>query len=37
VFTMLVIMAVLTTLMAGPLLTVLLPRIGHVAPREVEA
>src|SRR5580693_6461421 len=32
VFTMLVIMAVVTTIMTGPLLKVLLPRAGHVIP-----
>jgi Kef-type K+ transport system membrane component KefB len=37
VFTMLVIMAVLTTVMTGPLLKVLLPRTGHVIPVGVEA
>jgi Kef-type K+ transport system membrane component KefB len=37
VFTMLVVMAVVTTLMTGPLLARLLPRIGHVIPRGVEA
>jgi len=37
VFTMLVIMAVLTTVMTGPLLKVLLPRTGHVIPAGVEA
>jgi Kef-type K+ transport system membrane component KefB len=37
VFTMLVIMAVLTTLMAGPLLKRLLARTGHVVPVGVEA
>ncbi len=37
VFTMLVIMAVVTTLMTGPLLRVLLPRAGYVIPRGVEA
>lgn len=36
-FTMLVIMAVVTNLMAGPLLRVLLPRIGHVVPKGIEA
>jgi hypothetical protein len=34
---MLVIMAVVTTLMTGPLLRVLLPRTGHVIPAGVEA
>lgn len=37
VFTMLVIMAVATTVMTGPLLRMLLPRTGHVAPVGVEA
>jgi Kef-type K+ transport system membrane component KefB len=37
VFTMLVIMAVVTTIMTGPLLKVLLPRAGHVIPVGVEA
>ncbi len=37
VFTMLVIMAVVTTVMTGPLLKVLLPRTGHVIPLGVEA
>ncbi|HKT73097.1 MAG TPA: cation:proton antiporter [Steroidobacteraceae bacterium] len=37
VFTMLVIMAVVTTVMTGPLLHVLLPRAGYVIPRGVEA
>jgi Kef-type K+ transport system membrane component KefB len=37
VFTMLVIMAVVTTIMTGPLLKWLLPLTGHVAPRQVEA
>ena len=37
VFTMLVIMAVATTVMTGPLLTVLLPRVGHRVPVGVEA
>ena len=37
VFTMLVIMAVVTTVMTGPLLRVLLPRTGHVIPVGVEA
>ena len=36
-FTMLVIMAVVTTMMTGPLLRILLARIGHVAPLQVEA
>jgi Kef-type K+ transport system membrane component KefB len=37
VFTMLVIMAVVTTVMTGPLLRLLLPRAGHVIPVGVEA
>ena len=37
VFTMLVIMAVATTVMTGPLLTLLLPRVGHRVPVGVEA
>jgi len=37
VFTMLVMMAVLTTIMTGPLLKVLLPRTGHAIPFGVEA
>ncbi len=37
VFTMLVVMAVATTVMTGPLLTVLLPRVGHRVPAGVEA
>ncbi|MBW4053159.1 MAG: potassium transporter Kef [Proteobacteria bacterium] len=37
VFTMLVIMAVVTTVMTGPLLRLLLPRVGHVIPVGVEA
>ena len=37
VFTMLVIMAVVTTIMTGPLLKLLLPRTGHVVPVGVEA
>jgi Kef-type K+ transport system membrane component KefB len=37
VFTMLVIMAVVTTVMTGPLLKVLLPRTGHSIPVGVEA
>ena len=37
VFTMLVIMAIVTTVMTGPLLRVLLPRTGHVIPVGVEA
>jgi Kef-type K+ transport system membrane component KefB len=37
VFTMLVIMAVVTTVMTGPILKVLLPRTGHAVPAGVEA
>jgi hypothetical protein len=37
VFTMLVIMAVVTTVMTGPLLQALLPRAGSVIPAGVEA
>jgi len=37
VFTMLVIMAVVTTLMAGPFLKILMPRLGLVIPRDIEA
>jgi Kef-type K+ transport system membrane component KefB len=37
VFTMLVIMAVVTTIMTGPLLRALLPRAGYVIPVGVEA
>jgi Kef-type K+ transport system membrane component KefB len=37
VFTMLVIMAVVTTVMTGPLLRVLLPRAGYAIPQGVEA
>jgi Kef-type K+ transport system membrane component KefB len=37
VFTMLVIMAVVTTVMTGPLLQALLPRAGYVIPAGVEA
>ena len=37
VFTMLVIMAIATTIMTGPLLRVLLPRAGYVIPVGVEA
>jgi Kef-type K+ transport system membrane component KefB len=37
VFTMLVIMAVVTTVMTGPLLKVLLPRTGHTIPAGLEA
>ncbi|HEX2668270.1 MAG TPA: cation:proton antiporter [Gammaproteobacteria bacterium] len=36
-FTMLVIMAVVTNLMTGPLLRFLLPRMGHAVPRGIEA
>jgi Kef-type K+ transport system membrane component KefB len=37
VFTMLVIMAVVTTMMAGPLLKFTMPRIGLTIPRHIEA
>jgi Kef-type K+ transport system membrane component KefB len=37
VFTMLVIMAVATTVMTAPLLRILLPRTGHVIPLQIEA
>ena len=37
VFTMLVIMAIVTTLMTGPLLQVLLPRAGHAVARNRDA
>jgi len=37
VFTMLVIMAVVTTIMTGPILKALLPRLGHVIPRALDA
>lgn len=37
VFTMLVIMAVVTTVMTGPLLRLLLPRVGHLIPAGIEA
>ena len=37
VFTMLVVMAVTTTIMTGPLLKSLLPHTGHVIPKGVEA
>jgi Kef-type K+ transport system membrane component KefB len=37
VFTMLVIMAVVTTIMTGPLLRLLLPRAGYVIPVGIEA
>jgi Kef-type K+ transport system membrane component KefB len=37
VFTMLVIMAVVTTLMTGPFLKILMPRLGLVIPRNIEA
>jgi Kef-type K+ transport system membrane component KefB len=37
IFTMLVIMAVVTTLMAGPCLKLIMPRLGLVIPRNVEA
>jgi Kef-type K+ transport system membrane component KefB len=37
IFTMLVIMAVVTTLMAGPFLKILMPRLGLTIPKNVEA
>jgi Kef-type K+ transport system membrane component KefB len=37
VFTMLVIMAVATTIMTGPLLQVMLPRVGHRVDKLIEA
>jgi Kef-type K+ transport system membrane component KefB len=37
VFTMLVIMAVVTTIMAGPALKLLLPRLGLDVPRQIDA
>jgi Kef-type K+ transport system membrane component KefB len=37
VFTMMVIMAVVTTVMTGPLLKILLPRAGHAIPVGIEA
>jgi Kef-type K+ transport system membrane component KefB len=37
VFTMLVVMAVATTIMTAPLLRIVLPRIGHAIPLRVEA
>jgi Kef-type K+ transport system membrane component KefB len=37
VFTMLVIMAVVTTITTGPLPKILLPRTGHAIPHGVEA
>ena len=36
-FTMLVVMAVITTIMTGPLLRVLLPRLHHAIPEGIEA
>ncbi len=36
-FTMLVMMAIGTTIMTGPLLRILLPRIGHTVPKGIEA
>ena len=36
-FTMLVIMSVVTNVMAGPILRVLLPRMGHAVPKGIEA
>ncbi len=37
VFTMLVIMAVFTTIITAPMLRMLLPRIGHIVPRGIDA
>ncbi len=37
IFTMLVIMAVVTTVMTGPLLRRILPRMGHVIPKGIDA
>jgi Kef-type K+ transport system membrane component KefB len=37
IFTMLVIMAVVTTLMTGPMLQILVPKLGLVVPRNIEA
>jgi Kef-type K+ transport system membrane component KefB len=37
VFTMLVIMAVFTTMITGPCLRILLPRLGLTIPRDIEA
>jgi len=37
VFTMLVIMAITTTLMAGPFLKILMPRLNLIIPRNIEA
>jgi Kef-type K+ transport system membrane component KefB len=37
VFTMLVIMAVVTTVMTGPFLRALMPRLGIVTTRRIEA
>ena len=37
VFTMLVIMALVTNIMTGPLLRFLLPRMGHAVPKGIEA
>jgi Kef-type K+ transport system membrane component KefB len=36
IFTMLVIMALVTTLMAGPFLKILMPRLGLIIPRNIE-
>jgi len=36
-FTMLVVMALVTNLMTGPLLRLLLPRMGHAVPKGIEA
>lgn len=37
IFTMFVIMAVVTTIMTGPLLRLILPRMGHAIPKGIEA
>jgi len=37
VFTMLVVMAIVTNMMVGPLLRLLLPRMGHAVPKGIEA
>jgi hypothetical protein len=36
-FTMLVMMAIGTTIMTGPLLRIMLPKIGHTIPKGIEA
>ncbi len=37
VFTMLVVMAIVTNMMVGPLLRLLLPRMGYLVPKGIEA